>query len=108
MLVVLASSMQRAIMHIWQTSFSDELKDLLEFIFNISLLFIMQVQMQVVQVRMRFGEVILAGVRDVKNVSDTQSLDDVSVASVVPITQVQPAREYLVWIALCYLSIFYS
>ena len=57
---------------------------------------------------MRFGEVILAGVSDVKNVSDTQSLDDVSVASVVPITQVQPAREYLVWIALCYLSIFYS
>ena len=53
MLVVLASSMQRAIMHIWQTSFSDELKDLLEFIFNISLLFIMQVQMQVIQVSCR-------------------------------------------------------
>ena len=57
---------------------------------------------------MGFGEVILAGVSDVKNVSDTQSLDDVSVASVVPITQVQPAREYLVWIALCCLPIFYS
>ena len=108
MLVVLVSGVQRAIMPIWQTSFSDELKDLLEGPFNISLLFIMQVQMQVIQVRMRFGEVVLAGVSDVKNVSDTQSLDDVSVASVVPITQVQPAREYLVWIALCCLSIFYS
>ena len=48
MLVVLVSGMQRAIMPIWQTSFSDELKDLLEGSFNISLLFIMQVQMQVI------------------------------------------------------------
>ena len=50
MLVVLVNGVQRAIMHIWQTSFSDELKDLLELIFNISLLYILQVQMQVIQV----------------------------------------------------------
>ena len=45
MLVVLVNGVQRTIMYIWQTGFSDELKDLLEFIFNISLLYILQVQM---------------------------------------------------------------
>lgn len=34
---------------------------------------------------MRFGEVIFTRVSDVKNMSDTQGLDDVSIASVVPI-----------------------
>ena len=58
-----------------------------------------------VKLTMRIGEVILTGVSDIKNMSDTQSLDDMSVACVVPISQVQSAREYLVWIAVCCMTI---
>ena len=49
---------------------------------------------------MRLSKVIFARISDVQNVSDTQRLNDMSVTSVMPIAQVESAREYLIRIAL--------
>ena len=49
---------------------------------------------------MRFREVIITRVRDVQDVRDAQCLDDVCIASVMPITKVEATWEDLVWVSI--------
>ena len=49
---------------------------------------------------MRFGEVVLTRVCDVEDMSDAEGLNDMGISCVVPIAQVEPSWEYLVWICL--------
>ena len=93
--------MQSAIMNIWQGRFLDEGKDLVEGLRDVRLFLVMQVQVQVLQVGVRVGEVVFASVCDVENVSDAQRLDYVRITGMVPVPQVEPAREDLVWVVLC-------
>ena len=53
---------------------------------------------------MRVSEIVLACVADVHYVSDAEGLNDVCIARMMPITQIQPTGEYLVWVVLCVLS----
>lgn len=85
-------------MDVWEASLANELKDGLERVSNISLLLVVQIQVQIVQVRMRIGEVIVTSVRDVQDVCDAESLYDVSIACVMPIAEVETSWEYLVWV----------
>lgn len=53
---------------------------------------------------MRVSEIVLACVADIHYVGDAKGLNDVSIARMMPITQIQPTGEYLVWVVLCVLS----
>ena len=50
-------------------------------------------------------KVVLASVRNVDDVSDCESLNDVSIGSVVPISKVEASWEDFVGIGVCYLSV---
>ena len=49
---------------------------------------------------MRLGKIVLTGVRDVQDVSNAQSLNDMSIAGVMPVAQVEAAREDFIRVAL--------
>ena len=47
-------------------------------------------------------KVVLTGITDVEDVRDPKCFNDMGISSVMPVSQVQPPWENLVWIAICF------
>ncbi len=62
----------------------------------------MQVQVQVLNIRVRVFQIVLTRVRDVQNVSDTECLNHVSIASMMPVAKVQATWEYFIGVMVSF------
>ena len=52
------------------------------------------------ELTMRLGQIVLAGVTDVQDVSDAKRLDDMGITGVVPVAKIQTRRKNLIWVVL--------
>ena len=92
--------MQRAVVLIRQCGKLDKLEDLIERFRHVRLFLIVQVQVQILQVRVRIRKIVLARISNVQNVGYTERLDDVRIAGVMPVTEVEATREDLVGVVV--------
>ena len=121
-LILKARVVKGAIVLIWQRCFRNELEKFLEYVEQVLLLLVVKAKMKIPQVcymqeliirnsygkfllTMWVGQVVLACVADIYDMSDAESLNDMSITSMVPVTKVKTCWENLVWIVLCALPI---
>jgi len=92
--------MEECIVSLGQAGLSDELEYVPEGIGHVRSSLIMQVKVQIIQVRMRFSEVIFTRVCNVQDMRDAKCLYDVCIACMMPITEIETTWEDLVWVVI--------